>query len=411
VHVKIITRQLKMAERKFYTNKMHAHCKSFFIDNFEKLDNELKNKYSLIYPEIYQSTSIFDTDLFTYVADRLNKGINSDYSVHRDNDFIDYRLNYLEKSQWKKIVESTSYIEFEYVWYYFSPIKIPIVIRELVLDKLDLLEEYYHNCVDSHIKRFYMRGCVKEKWIRADLILKNGFNKYKNKFNRFGPKTPDQVHNTILNFTEEGLYGLLNGADIYSRYYDKNGKEKDIQLIKFIFKDSPTNEPILFNSLIDDLDVTPNEYLINKELLDDYIDAINTPINTLRSRLGLPKIGEGWINETKLFYQIKEIFSEHVVVHHFKPNWLGKQHFDIYFPFLNIAIEYQGKQHYEPVEFFGGQSAYLKNIERDNRKKILAEAQKCDLIYVDPDYDLNEVCNRILNSKNYTDFKKEYGVE
>lgn len=56
----------------------------------------------------------------------------------------------------------------------------------------------------------------------------------------------------------------------------------------------------------------------------------------------MPKVGEGWISETELFYKISDYFKEDEVVHHASPKWLGRQHLDIYFPKLNIGIEYQG---------------------------------------------------------------------
>ena len=37
-----------------------------------------------------------------------------------------------------------------------------------------------------------------------------------------------------------------------------------------------------------------------------------------------------------------------------------KQHIDIFIKDINTAIEYQGEQHYKPVERFGG-AASLKN--------------------------------------------------
>ena len=74
--------------------------------------------------------------------------------------------------------------------------------------------------------------------------------------------------------------------------------------------------------------------------------------NEIRVERNLPKIGEGWISETRLYYEIKKAFPKLEVKHHGKPNWLGRQHFDIYFPDLNIAIEYQGIQHQKPVEYF-----------------------------------------------------------
>lgn len=84
-----------------------------------------------------------------------------------------------------------------------------------------------------------------------------------------------------------------------------------------------------------------------------------------------------------------------------KTSWLGRQHFDIYFPLLNIAIEYQGEQHFEPVEYFGGNDAFQKNILRDKRKRELAQKHGCQLLYVEKGYDINDVYNNIINLSNF----------
>lgn len=73
-----------------------------------------------------------------------------------------------------------------------------------------------------------------------------------------------------------------------------------------------------------------------------------------RESIGIPKIGEGWISETDLYYKIKEEFPDYEVAQHARPKWLGLQHLDIFFPNDNVAIEYQGLQHYRPIEIFGG---------------------------------------------------------
>lgn len=284
----------------------------------------------------------------------------------------------------------------------FCPIDIPIKIRELVVDKFDLLEEFYKQSIESHLKRFYFRGRVKEKWINLDLLYKNGFNKYLNQFNRFRQIPLNKLKSELLNYTETGIYGRLNNADLYAPFIDDNGNKHNIQLLKFEFNNNVTNEPILVNFFINDLKLIPTQYLINKNLLDIYLEEENKPINFLRNRLGLPKIGEGWISETKLFYQLKDEFSNQVVIQHSKTKWLGRQHFDIYFPFLNIAIEYQGKQHFESVEYFGGNEAFKQNQIRYKRKRELAKINNCDLIYVEQGYEIDDVVSKIRNSKNYT---------
>ena len=86
-----------------------------------------------------------------------------------------------------------------------------------------------------------------------------------------------------------------------------------------------------------------------------------------------------------------------------KPEWLGRQHVDIFFPNQNIGIEYQGAQHDKPIDFFGGEEAFKKNQIRDKRKKKLFQANDAVLIEVRPDYDFEELKNQIqeaLNERN-----------
>jgi len=127
--------------------------------------------------------------------------------------------------------------------------------------------------------------------------------------------------------------------------------------------------------------------------------------NIFRLKRDMPKVGEGWISETELYYEIKRFFSNNTVIQHARPSWLGRQHFDVYFPKENIAIEYQGIQHSEPVEYFGGTEAYKVNLENDKRKKEKARLNKCVLIEVFPNYDFKEVKLRIeqeLENRNTT---------
>lgn len=79
------------------------------------------------------------------------------------------------------------------------------------------------------------------------------------------------------------------------------------------------------------------------------------------------KIIPKWKSETKLLHLIKSYYSD--VIYQYRDKWLGKQSLDFYIPSLNIAIEYQGKQHYEAIEFFGGSVSLQENKRRDELKK------------------------------------------
>lgn len=136
-------------------------------------------------------------------------------------------------------------------------------------------------------------------------------------------------------------------------------------------------------------------HVVEKAIIDQLKVIIKEAEDLYRVDIGMPKTGEGWISETELFYKLRNRFKEHLVIHHGNPKWLGRQHLDVFFPKFNIGIEYQGLQHYEPVDFFGGVETFLKNQERDLRKKQLCIKNNCYLIYVKKDYDFADLCSEI----------------
>jgi hypothetical protein len=103
--------------------------------------------------------------------------------------------------------------------------------------------------------------------------------------------------------------------------------------------------------------------------------------NKVRDILGVPKIGEGWVNETQLFRLVESLFSEHKIIREASPEWLGRQRLDIYMPGLALAIEYQGEQHYRPVALFGGEDGFKKTQERDRVKLRLCREHGVKIVY------------------------------
>ena len=74
------------------------------------------------------------------------------------------------------------------------------------------------------------------------------------------------------------------------------------------------------------------------------------------------------------------------MIYQYKPFYLGTEKgnmsYDIYICGLKIAIEYQGKQHFEPVDYFGGAENFEKQKERDELKAKRSEENGVKLIYV-----------------------------
>ena len=77
-----------------------------------------------------------------------------------------------------------------------------------------------------------------------------------------------------------------------------------------------------------------------------------------------------WVNEFKLFMLLKAIFPD--AEYQYTAEWLGHQTLDVFIPSLKCAIEYQGEQHYQVVEYFGGEEKLAEQEMMDEVKR-----QKC----------------------------------
>jgi hypothetical protein len=388
---------------KFLSQKSYDHRSYFFREFGEQLVIDAIQKYSKIYTKTYKSSNSKNGDfreenLFQFIENSLYENINSNFKIAEDHGLlVNYQLKFFSKKKREELLNKISGFSM-YDNFPFYPTGIPVQIRELLNENTDILENYYKACIDSHIEQFYIRGKVSKYWISLDKIYQDEFNKH---LHHFGNKTIEEIDTKLRHFTEGGLYGLLTNADLYTKYKTLSNDSIDVQLLKFNFSGRGHEEPIKTNTMLLDLDLSPIEYIPNEIHLDKYIDSEYEPNNIVRDLLKLPRLGEGWISETKLYYQIKQYFNNDVVLQHIKPKWLGRQHFDIYFPLLNIAIEYQGKQHFEPVSYFGGNEAFQKNVERDNRKRELSKTNNCELFYAEPGYKIEELIERIKVSKNY----------
>ena len=81
---------------------------------------------------------------------------------------------------------------------------------------------------------------------------------------------------------------------------------------------------------------------------------------------------------------------------------------DFYLPEYRIAIECQGIQHFEPIEYFGGVKRFEEIQERDGLKKQLCEEHGVKMFYysqlgIDYPYhvfeDKKDLLNAILETK------------
>lgn len=70
--------------------------------------------------------------------------------------------------------------------------------------------------------------------------------------------------------------------------------------------------------------------------------------------------------------------------------------FDFYLPEYKLLIEYQGKQHYSPVDLFGGEEQFKIQKEHDKQKRFFAEINNYHLLEI-PFWEYNNVDSIILS--------------
>jgi hypothetical protein len=104
-----------------------------------------------------------------------------------------------------------------------------------------------------------------------------------------------------------------------------------------------------------------------------------------------------WVAENQLYQILRRLLKGMEVIQPARPTWLEPQHLDVYVPQVGIAIEYMGQQHFEPLEFFGGESAYQMVIERDRKKSELCNNHSVTLMRVRFDEDVGIRAKEIAN--------------
>ena len=72
--------------------------------------------------------------------------------------------------------------------------------------------------------------------------------------------------------------------------------------------------------------------------------------------------------------------------------------FDFYIPTLNYCIEFDGRQHYEPVDYFGGEKALKEVRRRDGIKTKYCKEKGIKLLRIRYDEDVEEKMKTILQN-------------
>lgn len=109
-------------------------------------------------------------------------------------------------------------------------------------------------------------------------------------------------------------------------------------------------------------------------------------------------------SESKAEARIKSFFNDNGIIFEQERSFDGcrninKMPFDFYIPSLNICIEFNGKQHYEPIEYFGGKEAFKLRKKKDKIKYDYCTENNIGLIIIPywEESNIEEILTKELN--------------
>lgn len=193
----------------------------------------------------------------------------------------------------------------------------------------------------------------------------------------------------------------------YGWYINKQSIEYGVMPVSFMML-----EDVCADEIFSLLDIGKKDFLANYNGLsetdlimaqarDSYFQKATRKIrkiieNEVRVKFGFKKVGEAWANETLLYQLVCEIFPKEKIYRHYRPDFLELLELDIYIPSLNIGMEYQGIQHFEPVEHWGGKASLEEVKKRDKKKKRLCDINNIKLVIF---YYYEELSRELVENK------------
>lgn len=261
----------------------------------------------------------------------------------------------------KKLQETSKIYKGDYVCIYFSIVD---PMMEMLVENILLLKEkciLIPNLSEEDFARNYVVLIDKED-IEKQCIMMHLFREKK-------IQAPTSFGISICSLIHSMLYNNLSGEN-YEKAI-KTVKEKiseDImEVLKFYSKTYPyqvIDTPYYYEKYLPTDDSYGYLYYKVCQNRDEYSKKYNGILLQLAER-GL--ISKKWRNEFGLYLIAKSYYSDAIYQYHDK--FLDKQSLDIFIPSIELGLEYQGIQHYEPVEFFGGDEGFEERKKLDSLKR------------------------------------------
>lgn len=183
----------------------------------------------------------------------------------------------------------------------------------------------------------------------------------------------------------------LNGSGCPECSYEKNGNrcrsntDEFIEKAKLIHGDKYGYSQVYYKTAIDKIIITCYKHGVFKQ----------TPNGHLCGK-GCPSC-----NSSKGEIAIRDILQKHNIAfqqEYMIPESNTRFEYDFYLSDYNLLIEFHGGQHYFPIEYFGGEKAFILTRRNDSLKLDLAKMAGIRIVY------FNYKHIRMLNKEQFENF-------
>lgn len=194
----------------------------------------------------------------------------------------------------------------------------------------------------------------------------------------------------VISYLKNNCWGInKKEIDEVVKTIKKNTSKNSHELVKYWMTMYP------YNALLN------NSYMIDKTeyyQLCDNLDYIRQEYSKVVQDLTEEgKINARWKSEFSLFMLVKSYFPN--TIYQYRSKWLEGQSLDMYIPELSMGIEYQGVQHYEVVDVFGGVEGLQNARWRDEIKRKKCKEKGVRLIEWHYNTDITDInFIKILNN-------------
>lgn len=222
-------------------------------------------------------------------------------------------------------------------------------VEEIYNDKITIISEYNGN--KKNIK-FRCNICETTDEIRADKLLSGRSCKVCSSYS----------------YTKESFINKIN--EVYNNEYKLIGE--------FINMGNPTY--VLHKKCGSIIQINPTKFITMGE--NSCKICNNTKSN------GEIEI-ENILNKSNIKYEKQKKFEDLILYRQLS--------YDFYLNDYNLCVEFNGSQHYKPIETFGGENSFGKQVMRDAIKQAYCEDNKIDLLII-PFWEYRNI-EKILESK------------